>query len=93
MKAPWYMKSINNGKAIKFHWLWILYQKIKFTILTKMKMKEEKENICRNCERWYGTPQFSYLVSRSYSLECGKTNPKNSCSAFVRRTTELTLNK
>ena len=32
MKLPWYMKS-EDGINIKFHWLWVLYQIIKFKIM------------------------------------------------------------
>ena len=29
-KLPWYMKS--KGKTIEFHWLWVLWQKVKYKI-------------------------------------------------------------
>lgn len=32
-KLPWYMKSINKGSKIEFHWVWCLYQLLKFEII------------------------------------------------------------
>jgi len=30
MRLPWYMKS--KGTTIEFHWLWVLWQKIKHSL-------------------------------------------------------------
>lgn len=40
---------------------------------------------CKNCARWYGTPEKSYLAARSYSADCGKTDPNYSCKGFVKQ--------
>jgi len=47
---------------------------------------------CENCAKWYGTFERSYLFARSYSADCGKTDPNYSCNAFVEQQKE-TLRK
>lgn len=40
---------------------------------------------CKNCIRWYGTPELSYLAARSWSEQCGKNEPNHSCDAFAKK--------
>jgi len=42
MKMPWYMKVVKAEKGfetIEFHWIWVLYVKVKYLLSKKFRAK------------------------------------------------------